>query len=435
MRSRTTLPLILMAGGVLLLGLIAARGVNPTWGLWGIPVGPCRFLDASGITAAAESYAHGHDPLHHNPADPMARPLNYPRTIYALFPLGLDRTHTDALALGIAALFVLGTVAALGRVNVTEALAVALVFFSPATLFCVERGNFDLFVFALVCAAVLAARRNVLLAALGLLLGFTIKLYPLFGLLLLLRVRRRTVGWLAGVSLLYVLLYGLLHASDLVAIRAATPRDCWYGAYGIDVFWRGVAQAFEARRALVQALSRPLSYALAGGLLGAVAWAWWRRGPPARPPESAHHLDCFRAGAGIYAGTFLLGTNHDYRLIFLLLCVPQLVAWSRGSGRDRVLTVWARITLAAVLGSCWQLLWQKWLAAVPTAALMGFTLGQAAKWVVFAGFLFLLQRSAPTRAEFRRDDSGQGPRPGTEPVIARAAARESGAPAGLWSAH
>jgi hypothetical protein len=35
----------------------------------------------------------------------------------------------------------------------------------------------------------------------------------------------------------------------------------------------------------------------------------------------------FMFGAGIYCGTYLLGTNFIYRLMFLLLCIPQLQDW------------------------------------------------------------------------------------------------------------
>lgn len=37
----------------------------------------------------------------------------------------------------------------------------------------------------------------------------------------------------------------------------------------------------------------------------------------------------FLFGSGIYCGTFLLGTNFIYRLIFLLLCVRQLLDWQK----------------------------------------------------------------------------------------------------------
>ena len=30
-------------------------------------------------------------------------------------------------------------------------------------------------------------------------------------------------------------------------------------------------------------------------------------------------------GSGIYVGTFVLSGNYDYRLIFILLCIPYLL--------------------------------------------------------------------------------------------------------------
>jgi hypothetical protein len=43
----------------------------------------------------------------------------------------------------------------------------------------------------------------------------------------------------------------------------------------------------------------------------------------------------FLFGAGIYCGTFLLGTNFVYRLMFLLLCVPQLQDWQINANKNR----------------------------------------------------------------------------------------------------
>ena len=39
----------------------------------------------------------------------------------------------------------------------------------------------------------------------------------------------------------------------------------------------------------------------------------------------------FLFGASIYCGTFMLGTNFVYRLMFLLLCLPQVLDWARES--------------------------------------------------------------------------------------------------------
>jgi hypothetical protein len=40
-----------------------------------------------------------------------------------------------------------------------------------------------------------------------------------------------------------------------------------------------------------------------------------------------NQIEAFRIGSSIYIGTFLIGNNWDYRLIFLLFTIPQILAW------------------------------------------------------------------------------------------------------------
>ena len=55
-------------------------------------------------------------------------------------------------------------------------------------------------------------------------------------------------------------------------------------------------------------------------------------------------------GAGVYCGTYLLGTNFIYRLIFLLLCVPQLLDWLlRKTDEFRILEAGLLTTVILVL--------------------------------------------------------------------------------------
>jgi hypothetical protein len=62
----------------------------------------------------------------------------------------------------------------------------------------------------------------------------------------------------------------------------------------------------------------------------------------------------FLFGAGIYCGTYLLGTNFIYRLMFLLLCVPQLLDWQIRRREDTTATGTAEpALLVTVLGVLW----------------------------------------------------------------------------------
>ena len=86
----------------------------------------------------------------------------------------------------------------------------------------------------------------------------------------------------------------------------------------------------------------------------------------------------FLFGAGIYCGTFMLGANFTYRLIFLMLCLPQLLDWQ---GRVSQLTISAaRLLTIAILLTLW-------LNANPI-----FLLGtQIADWSLFIGLATIVQ--------------------------------------------
>ncbi len=63
--------------------------------------------------------------------------------------------------------------------------------------------------------------------------------------------------------------------------------------------------------------------------------------------DPLRELDLFWAGAGIYVATFALGRNFDYRLVFLLLTIPQLARWA--SARQALPIA----TLCCILLSVW----------------------------------------------------------------------------------
>jgi hypothetical protein len=70
--------------------------------------------------------------------------------------------------------------------------------------------------------------------------------------------------------------------------------------------------------------------------------------------DSRNAAGAFLFGAGIYCGTYLLGTNFIYRLMFLLLCVPQLQDWQiRRCEGDKAVGIAELVLFGTVLGVLW----------------------------------------------------------------------------------
>jgi len=117
------------------------------WPSLGVPTGPSLFFDTRNVTAALDCSRLGFDPLVENPCDPWDRPMNYPRLWLALRWLGLDRSHTDALAVAFIALFIASVLLLLGRITLGQGIVVAMAICSPAVMFAIERANMDIVVF------------------------------------------------------------------------------------------------------------------------------------------------------------------------------------------------------------------------------------------------------------------------------------------------
>jgi hypothetical protein len=61
----------------------------------------------------------------------------------------------------------------------------------------------------------------------------------------------------------------------------------------------------------------------------------------------------FLTGAGVYAGTFLFSSNYDYRLIFVILCIPYMAHLSDKWVRRFVLS---QVIVSSNLDICMKLL-------------------------------------------------------------------------------
>lgn len=317
---------------------LIAQGGHLAWQWFQVPATTPSFLDLRSVTSGWECTRKGIDVLVRNPCDPFPRPANYPRMWLWPSFLGLGQSSTLILGIFIAVAFFAGAIVLMGRVErFLDACVWAALLVSPGVMLGVERGNPDLIVFPLVVAGVLMLRARGAVARVAahtaLLFAAMLKLFPVFAFIALLRQPRRwaIVGG-ALVSLGFAI-YAVVTLNDILTIHRVLPQETYY-SYGADVAVRAVTLWLSVHYASLASLgnhgpeSIVLWSAVALAVLVAIAIARLWKAPE---ETSDRELDLFLAGSAIFVGSFVLEHNFDYRLVFLLLAVPQLLGWMRKS--------------------------------------------------------------------------------------------------------
>jgi hypothetical protein len=350
---------IIVAGALAVYFLIVAVprilwGID-VWSRLGVPTGPSLFFDTRNLTAALECRRLGFDPLVESPCDPWGRPLNYPRVWLALRWLGLNQSHTTALGLLFVALFLGSIFVLVGRISLGRGILIAVAVCSPSVMFAIERANMDIVVFTLLVLAVLAWRTRTrwgeTVSPFVVLLGATAKIYPVFGLPAYLFVRRRGAAVAAIVCAAIFLAYALITIGDIQAIARVAPQGD-YHSFGARILPAAIYHRFVPDRWQGGDLTKQLVAVVP--VLVAAPFVWFRgRRRLAEPDQDADSSTrlAFYLGSLIFLGTFAIGNNFDYRLVFMLLTLPQLFDWVTDEADPRR---WlAAITIAILLILLW----------------------------------------------------------------------------------
>ena len=386
---------------VLLLVLFRLYGYEKTWQLWNVPTQGV-FLDFRLIPGSAESFRHGFEPTQVNPYDPTERIFNYPAFWRLFFYTGITMDDTVWIGISMIVLFFIAVLLLPDKLSVAGAVGMLFVIFSPASMLLYERGNVDLIVFFICVMILLAASYSANLAALLIMFGSIVKMFPFFGVSILLKESRRRFLLLFAACTAVLVVYMAATWSSVKASWNLTMRGDGL-SYGTNVF---VTRYGEAIARVIEQWLTPhrtdllLKYGplLAGLTLLFVAavLAFLTRQQP--ETHSERHFAAFRMGASIYVGTFLLGNNFDYRLAFLILVVPQLVEWVRATNKTYRILAW--ISLFLVLASCWHL----WISEIPLQTIFPsiddsrkfwIILDEIFNWLLFASLAYLLVASTP----------------------------------------
>lgn len=310
-------------------------GYEHLWNIWKIPSMSMSFSDLRNLTSASESLALGYDPLYDNPQDPWQRPLNQPRLVQSILKFThINQGNTVLIGILFGLLFLTGIFIVFRKLDKTSAIIISFLIFSPAAILGVERGNHDLLIFFLVALAVFLADQAWLSMSVLLLASF-IKLFPVFAVLYLFKFTTKKSIMICSVFLLFFLSYMLYNLPDLPQVFKSTQKGFYQWAYGVMTYdEKATAYAYIPAAAVL--ISTTMFYVNHLRLRGWIE-------------SDLTYLDAFRAGAGVYLGTFLLGNSWAYRLIFLIFTVPQLVTWIK-IDRDRKLV--SIVALVSTIGSC-----------------------------------------------------------------------------------
>lgn len=198
------------------------------------------------------------------------------------------------------------------------------------------------------------------------------------------------------------LIYFVANWSEILLISQATPRSTVL-SYGMNVVWMRIASSNPSLGLLARFISVALVLVAAFFVyVGCTQQSTLTTSDQGNDPYS---LDSFRVGSCIYIGTFLLGNNWDYRLLFLILCIPQLSYWLTSSGKR--LQWCSGLALCAMLASMWHLVilrvWEflspPLAQLMPSARLYPWILDEFSNWLLFLVLIYLFSISLPEWAK------------------------------------
>jgi hypothetical protein len=372
---------------LLIIVFFKIHGYRQTWELWGIKTESMAFMDFRLIPGSAESFRNGYEPSIENPFEPGGRIFNYPAFWRLFFYTNITQNDTVWIGTLMIILFFIGVVLFPQNLSVSGAFWTLLIVFSPACMLLYERGNVDLFIFFICVLIILATGYSAYLTAGLLVFGAVVKIFPFFGIAVLLRESKRRFTLLTLASASFVLLYSYLTFESQRAAWNTTMRGT-EASYGTFVLLSRFASYFQSS----------FQRWMIGLEVFAVVLILIAMIPAVRAAQRLlasyeRNLTAFRMGASIYMGTFLLGNNWDYRLAFLILVIPQLTQWFYLENKTQ-----RSVAIATMIGlvlACWHFVFLIDLPLLPFKNQMDriVVFDDMIHWLLLPGFSYLLAAS------------------------------------------
>jgi hypothetical protein len=289
-------------------------GWSETWAHLGVPTMKPIFADLRAVQGAYNSIALGFDPQIANPGDPWNRPLNYSKLWLRIGEI-LNIKDEGNYVLFVSSYVFIYLLSFFYLLKYFPSFLILLCFFSGSSLLAIERGNIDLIIFSLLLTSAFLIRDS--FKGLFILIATILKIYPIFASITIMENRK-----IFSLFTIICLLFLALNYQEIIKMKDATPISIpmSYGTTNISAIF-------------MKYLNLKISPNLIGIFMVALGLLIYRIKLVKTailinfsPNKGNKKLiqDLFLIGASIYICSFLLVSNFDYRLIFVILCIPYI---------------------------------------------------------------------------------------------------------------
>jgi hypothetical protein len=273
-------------------------------------------------------------------------PFNYPAAVLwlgRLAPIHLSVTDGDWLGPMLIVAFLLTASFLFHGTAFWHSVYFCALIASPPVLLGIERANYDLAMFCLIFLNISFLDRLSNTASYAAALGLgMLKIFPIATVLALIKETKtsRIAFWLA---LTAEATFIFLSFNNLRLVASLTPQK-WWQSFGYPVAGLLTQQALNntpwSPGDNINTLARATNIGLLTLAVALVILAYF----PRRARQYWLHIlssgdmsyrPLFIAGAAIYSFCFVIGTNFNYRLIFLLFTIPYLFSIQRVDGPQR----------------------------------------------------------------------------------------------------
>jgi hypothetical protein len=301
---------------------ILLNGWTPTWQALHQPTRSPPFADMRTVQGALLSEEMGFDPQVTNPGDPWLRAMNYPKIWFWIAKLLQFDNETNYLIF-VCAYVLAYIVCCFLLLRNTPSPYVLLAIFSGASLLAVERGNNDLLVFVLLFAGIGLSEGY--FRAVTILLAAVLKIYPFIAFFTLAKKPRILIPLVVIIAGYFVFDMGELMKLQAGNTAFTDPASA-FAAYGFDTNIKNIQGIFGGQSTATYELMKYMLILVSLVLIAMLARI--KALSPTSP--SAFKSDLFIAGGSIFFFTYLTSSNWDYRLVFLLLCMPYILSIQGG---------------------------------------------------------------------------------------------------------